>query len=115
MLIDPRGRPLRLLPDARRKLSIRREMRTGLAFLIGNLGADGELRVTPGGQAVLKLRLACTDRYQKDNVWQDRTEWVRVTIWGRRGEALAANFISSRRGRARHKYLARRQTWPAEN
>ena len=40
MLIDPRGRPLRLLPDARRKLSIRREMRTGLAFLIGNLGAS---------------------------------------------------------------------------
>ena len=27
-------------------------------LLLGNLGADPELRVTPGGQAILKLRLA---------------------------------------------------------
>ena len=59
-------------------------------LLLGNLGADGELRVTPGGQAVLKLRLACTESY-KDNRGErkDRTEWCRVTVWGKRGEALA--------------------------
>jgi len=32
-------------------------------LLLGNLGADPELRVTPGGQAVLKLRLATTESY----------------------------------------------------
>jgi single-strand DNA-binding protein len=59
-------------------------------MLLGNLGADPELRVTPGGQAVLKLRLATTESYlDKNNTRQERTEWHRITIWGKRGEALA--------------------------
>ena len=58
-------------------------------LLFGNLGADPELRVTPGGQAVLKLRMATTETYlDKNNVRQERTEWHRVTLWGKRGEAL---------------------------
>jgi single-strand DNA-binding protein len=58
-------------------------------MLLGNLGADPELRVTPGGQAVLKLRLATNETYlDRNNVRQERTEWHRVTIWGRRAEAL---------------------------
>lgn len=32
-------------------------------MLLGHLGADPELRVTPGGQAVLKLRLATNETY----------------------------------------------------
>ena len=59
-------------------------------MLFGNLGADPELRVTPGGQAVLKLRLACTESYlDRNNTRQERTEWVSVTVWGKRGEGLA--------------------------
>jgi single-strand DNA-binding protein len=59
-------------------------------LLLGNLGADPELRVTPGGQAVLKLRLATTESYlDRNNTRQERTEWHRITIWGKRGEALA--------------------------
>jgi single-strand DNA-binding protein len=59
-------------------------------LLLGNLGADPELRVTPGGQAILKLRLATTESYlDKNNTRQERTEWHRVTVWGKRGEALA--------------------------
>jgi len=59
-------------------------------MLLGNLGADPELRMTSGGLAILKLRLATTERYKdKDGQWQDRTEWHSVTVWGRRGEALA--------------------------
>ncbi|MCL2448281.1 MAG: single-stranded DNA-binding protein [Polyangiaceae bacterium] len=58
-------------------------------MLLGNLGADPELRVTPGGQAILKLRLATNESYlDRNNVRQERTEWHRVTIWGRRAEAL---------------------------
>src|SRR5580700_5110733 len=58
-------------------------------ILLGNLGADPELRVTPGGQAVLKLRLATNETYlDRNNVRQDRTEWHRVTVWGKRAEAL---------------------------
>lgn len=59
-------------------------------MLLGNLGADPELRATPGGQSVLKLRLATTESYlDKSNTRQERTEWHRITIWGKRGEALA--------------------------
>ena len=58
-------------------------------MLLGNLGADPELRVTPGGQAILKLRLATNETYlDKNNVRQERTEWHRVTVWGRRAEGL---------------------------
>lgn len=58
--------------------------------LLGNLGADPELRVTAGGQAVLKLRMATTERFlNKAKEKQERTEWHRVTIFGNRAEALA--------------------------
>ena len=59
-------------------------------MLLGNLGADPELKVTQGGQAVLKLRLATTESYlDRNNTRQERTEWHRVTLWGKRAEALA--------------------------
>lgn len=58
-------------------------------MLFGNLGADPELRTTQTGTSVLKLRLATTERYLDANkTWQDRTEWHRVVVWGKRGEAL---------------------------
>jgi single-strand DNA-binding protein len=59
-------------------------------MLLGNLGADPELRYTQGGQAVLNMRLATTESYlDKDKVRRDRTDWHNVVIWGKRGEALA--------------------------
>jgi len=59
-------------------------------MLLGNLGADPELRYTQGGQAVLNLRLATTESYlDKDRVRKERTDWHSVVIWGKRGEALA--------------------------
>lgn len=59
-------------------------------FLLGNLGADPELRMTQGGSAVLKLRLATSETYlDKNRQKQERTEWHNVVIWGRRAEALS--------------------------
>lgn len=59
-------------------------------MLLGNLGADPELRFTQGGQAVLNLRLATTESYlDRDRVRKERTDWHNVVIWGKRGEALA--------------------------
>jgi single-strand DNA-binding protein len=59
-------------------------------MLLGNLGADPELRYTQGGQAVLHLRLATTESYlDKDKVRKERTDWHSVVIWGKRGEGLA--------------------------
>lgn len=58
-------------------------------MLLGNLGADPELRSTQSGESVLRLRIATNERYlDRDKVWQDRTEWHSVTVWGKRAEAL---------------------------
>ena len=58
-------------------------------MLLGNLGADPELRMTSGGQAVLKLRLATTESYlDKKRTRQERTEWHSVVVWGKRAEGL---------------------------
>ena len=67
-------------------------MSTGLnkVMLLGNLGADPELRFTPKGQPVLNLRLATTESWvDKNKEVQERTEWHRVVVWGNRGEALS--------------------------
>jgi len=59
-------------------------------LLLGNLGADPELRMTGGGQAVLKMRLATSETYlDRNRVRQERTEWHNVVVWGRRAEALS--------------------------
>jgi single-strand DNA-binding protein len=59
------------------------------AILVGNLGADPELKYTQGGQAVLKLRVATTESYvNKAGERQERTDWHTVVVWGKRGEAL---------------------------
>lgn len=58
-------------------------------LLLGSLGADPDLKYTQGGQAVLNLRLATSERFKKDDEWQEKTEWHSVTVWGARGEGLA--------------------------
>lgn len=51
-------------------------------FLIGNLGADPELRHTTGGIAVCTISVATTDkRKDNDGNMQEKTEWHRVNCW----------------------------------
>ncbi len=58
-------------------------------MLMGNLGADPELRYTQSGEAVLNMRLATTETYfDRDRNKKERTEWHNIVIWGRRAEAL---------------------------
>jgi single-strand DNA-binding protein len=58
-------------------------------ILIGNLGADPELRYTPSGQAVCDLRLATNESWtDKNGQKQERTEWHRVVFWGKPAEIL---------------------------
>ena len=59
-------------------------------MLLGNLGADPELRSTSGGQAILKFRLATSESYlDRNRTRQDRTEWHNVVVWGKRAEGLS--------------------------
>lgn len=58
-------------------------------LLLGNLGADPELRATGSGQAVLKMRLATSETYlDRDKKRAERTEWHSVVVWGKRAEGL---------------------------
>jgi single-strand DNA-binding protein len=59
--------------------------------LVGNLTKDPELRHTPSGTAVCKLRLAVNTR-QKDQAtgeWGDKPNYFDVTVWGNQGESCA--------------------------
>ena len=59
-------------------------------MLFGTLGADAELRLTQGGQALLKIRMATNESYlDKGGQRVERTEWHQVTLWGKRAEGLA--------------------------
>ena len=56
-------------------------------ILIGNLGADPEMRFTKAGTAVCNIRLATNEGYKdKEGVWQEKTEWHRVIVWGKQAE-----------------------------
>ena len=56
-------------------------------ILIGNLGADPELKYTPSNRALCNLRIATTDVFKdKGGQRQERTEWHRVTVWGDQAE-----------------------------
>ncbi|MBI5583736.1 MAG: single-stranded DNA-binding protein [Deltaproteobacteria bacterium] len=55
-------------------------------ILIGNLGADPELRYTAGGMAVAKFSLATKESWTKDGNKEERTEWHRIVAWGKLGE-----------------------------
>jgi len=57
------------------------------AIVVGNLGADPELRYTPGGSAVANFRLATQEQWtNKEGEKTERTEWHRIVAWGRLGE-----------------------------
>ena len=66
--------------------------------LTGNLTSDPELRSTPSGTAVCKLRVACNTR-RKDGAsgeWVDKPNYFNVTVWGAQGEN-AARYLSKGR------------------
>jgi single-strand DNA-binding protein len=56
-------------------------------ILIGNLGADPELRYTPSGAAVANFNMATTEKWKdKEGQLQEKTEWHRIILWARQAE-----------------------------
>lgn len=56
-------------------------------LIIGNLGADPEVRTTPGGTRVANLRVATNERWKdRDGNPQEHTEWHRVSLYGATAE-----------------------------
>ena len=57
------------------------------AMIIGNLGADPEVRTTPGGTRVATLSVATSRSWTgKTGDQQERTEWHRIVAWDRLAE-----------------------------
>lgn len=67
-------------------------------IIVGNLGADPEVRYTASGAAVANLRIATSDQWRDKQTGeqQERTEWHRVVMFGRLGE-IAGEYL--RKGR----------------
>ena len=52
------------------------------ATLIGYLGADPEIRATPGGARVAQFSLATSRRWNdREGRPQEKTQWHRVVVW----------------------------------
>lgn len=59
-------------------------------ILIGNLGADPDLKYISNGNPVCELRLATSEQWKdKNGQKQEKTEWHRVIIWGKMAEISA--------------------------
>ena len=59
-------------------------------MIIGNLGADPELRYTPTGKAVTNLRVAVNHNFRgPDGEWQKETQWFNVEVWDDAAERAA--------------------------
>jgi single-strand DNA-binding protein len=68
----------------------------GEGHISGNLTHDPELRYTPSGRAVCRLRVAYTPRYQdgESNAWKDgQTEFYNLDVWGLQGENCAEHLV----------------------
>jgi len=56
-------------------------------ILVGNLGADPELKYTPSNRPLCNLSVATNEVFKdKSGQRQERTEWHRVTVWGEQAE-----------------------------
>ncbi|MDT8438808.1 MAG: single-stranded DNA-binding protein [Wenzhouxiangellaceae bacterium] len=63
-------------------------------ILIGNLGADPEIRYTPANAAVCNLSVATSDQWRDKQTgeMQERTEWHRVVMFQRLAE-IAGEYL----------------------
>ncbi|MEJ7745974.1 MAG: single-stranded DNA-binding protein [Luteimonas sp.] len=62
-------------------------------ILVGNLGNDPDTKYTQGGMAITRISLATSSvRKDKDGNQQERTEWHRVTLFGKLGE-IAGEYL----------------------
>jgi single-strand DNA-binding protein len=61
-------------------------------ILVGHVGRDPEVQSTSNGNRVAHFSLATDRRIPRDNGFEQRTEWHRLTVWGRLAE-LAQEYI----------------------
>ena len=62
-------------------------------ILVGNLGADPEIRYSPGGMAVVNFSLATSETFSKDGQKQTKTEWHKIVAFGKLAE-ICGQYLS---------------------
>ena len=63
-------------------------------ILVGNVGKDPEVKYSPSGTPVAKFSLATNERFKDRNEqWQDRTEWHNIVAWQRLAE-IVGEFVA---------------------
>lgn len=68
------------------------------AVLVGNLTRDPELRETPGGTSLCRLRVACSTSWRNKDTGEidERPNYFDVTVFGASGEACARFLVKGR-------------------
>jgi len=68
-------------------------------MIIGNLGADPEMRYTPSGRPVTQFNVAVNQstKNQQTGEWVEATDWFRISVWGDRAERAAENLRKGNR------------------
>src|SRR5512132_2422226 len=84
-------------PGTRRERRIIMAGGVNKVILVGHLGADPDMRYTPSGRGVCELRVATSERWNdKNGQRQERTEWHRVVVWGKKAE-VCSKYLSKGR------------------
>ena len=66
-------------------------------ILLGNLGANPELKFLPSGQPVAEMRIATTEVFRDRNEQQqEKTEWHRIVVYGKQAENCAKYLAKGR-------------------
>lgn len=66
-------------------------------ILVGRLGADPEVKTVGQGQTVTRLNLATSESWMgKDGQKQEKTEWHRITVWGKLAEICGKHLAKGR-------------------
>jgi len=62
-----------------------------VAVICGNITKDPELRYTPSGAAVCSFGVATSFSVKKGDVWEEKTTFHNVVVWGRQAEFISIN------------------------
>jgi len=63
-------------------------------ILVGNVGKNPEVKYSPSGTPVAKFSLATNERFKdRNDQWQDRTEWHNIVAWQRLAE-IVGEFVA---------------------
>lgn len=76
--------------------------------IVGNLGADPEVRYSQGGTAMCNLRVAVTERRKEADNYVDHTEWFTLVCFGKTAENAQRFLKKGRQVFAEGRFQARK-------